>query len=78
MDANMNVLRSNPESVSAKQVQRMDAFWGDNSWRGIAYTKEPGLFGDIEEKASNEAVVNAYRERMKTVAGFIQDQGTGH
>jgi three-Cys-motif partner protein len=28
------------------------------------------LFGPIEEKTSNEAVMAAYRERLKKVAGF--------
>lgn len=70
MDANMNVLWKNPDSVASDQANRMTAFWGDDSWRAAAYTKEPGLFGDIEEKASNEAVVAAYRQRLKDVAGF--------
>lgn len=29
-----------------------------------------GLFGKLEEKASNEAVVAAYRKRLQDVAGF--------
>jgi three-Cys-motif partner protein len=70
MDANMNVLRKNTDSVSPEQAARMTKFWGDESWRKAAYRSEPGLFGDIEEKTSNEAVVEAYRERLKTVAGF--------
>jgi len=70
MDANMNVLWKNPDSVPADQAGRMTAFWGDDSWRKAAYKTEPGLFGGIEEKASNEAVVTAYRERLQKVAGF--------
>ena len=70
MDANMNVLWKNPDRAPADQVQRMDVFWGDDSWRRAAYTTQPGLFGDIMEKATNEAVVAAYRKRLKDVAGF--------
>ena len=70
MDANMNVLWAKPEQVSEVQVQRMNAFWGDDSWRRAAYKKEPGLFGDIEEKMSNNEVVAAYRRRLGDVAGF--------
>jgi three-Cys-motif partner protein len=70
MDANMNVLRRNTDSVSPDQAARMTTFWGDESWRTAAYRSEPGLFGVIEEKESNEAVVEAYRERLKKVAGF--------
>jgi len=69
MDANMNVLWNNPDSVPADQASRMTAFWGDDSWRKAAYKTEPGLFGPMEEKAPNEAVVNAYRDRLKN--GFF-------
>lgn len=70
MDANMNVLWKNPDSVSPAQAQRMTRFWGDDSWRSSAYRTEPGLFGPIEEKAPNEAVIASYRKRLKEVAGF--------
>lgn len=70
MDANMNVLKRNPDSVSPEQALRMTRFWGDESWREFAYKTEQGLFGPIEEKASNEAVVAAYRNRLKEIAGF--------
>jgi three-Cys-motif partner protein len=70
MDMNMNVLWGNPEKVSKDQVARMDRFWGDGSWRQAAYRKTQGLFDTIEEKTSNDAVADAYRQRLKTIAGF--------
>jgi len=70
MDANMNVLWRSPDKVQASQVARMDAVWGDHSWRDVAYTKMPGLFGEMEEKATNKAVIDAFRDRLKKVAGF--------
>jgi three-Cys-motif partner protein len=70
MDANMNVLWKNPESVAPDQAQRMTRFWGDDSWRAAAYKTEPGLFGPMEEKTSNETIVAAYRKRLKEIAGF--------
>jgi three-Cys-motif partner protein len=70
MDANMNVLWKNPDSVIPDQAKRMTRFWGDESWRSSAYVSEPGLFGPMEEKAPNEAIVEAYRKRLKDVAGF--------
>lgn len=70
MDANMNVLWKNPEKVDKRQATRMDAVWGDRSWREAAYRKEPGLFGDIEEKTGNEEVAEAFRKRLQDVAGF--------
>lgn len=70
MDANMNVLKKNPDSVAPDQAQRMTKFWGDDSWRTLAYRTEQGLFGPMEEKDTNEAVIAAYRKRLKEVAKF--------
>ena len=70
MDMNMNVLWKNPEKVDKSQIARMNAFWGDDSWRNIAYTKTKGLFGDIEEKAGIEPVVKDYQDRLQEIAGF--------
>jgi three-Cys-motif partner protein len=73
MDMNMNVLWKNPDNVAPSQLARMDAFWGDRSWRTTLYQKPPGLlpgFDDFEEKICNDDVAAAYRKRLKTVAGF--------
>lgn len=70
MDMNMNVLWNNPDKVDQKQIDRMNAFWGDKSWREAAYTKQQGLFDKIEEKTSNKTIVEAFRNRLKTIAGF--------
>lgn len=70
MDANMNVLRKNPERVNPEQVERMNAFWGDDSWRQVAYEPEQGLFGPMMEKVPNSEVAMAYRKRLRDVAGF--------
>jgi three-Cys-motif partner protein len=70
MDANMNILWNNPDSVASDQAKRMTSFWGDDSWRSAAYSTEQGLFGPMEEKRPNEAIVAAYRKRLKEVAGF--------
>jgi three-Cys-motif partner protein len=70
MDVNMNVLKRNPDRVAGAQTARMDRVWGDHSWRDIAYPKVRGLFGDIEEKATNETVAEAFRDRLCKVAGF--------
>lgn len=70
MDANMNVLWRNPDRVSDVQSARLDKAWGDHSWRDIAYSKSPGLFGDIETKADNETIAEAFRQRLQKIAGF--------
>lgn len=69
MDMNMNVLWSDPSKVDPEQAARMTAFWGDESWRKAAYNTTGNLFG-WEEKADNAEVAEAFRQRLKKVAGF--------
>ena len=71
MDMNMNVLWKNPSGVAPAQIERMNLFWGDDSWRTAAYRKEDDLFGSHEEKTSNEDVAKAYR---KAIEGSCQVQ----
>ncbi len=70
MDMNMNVLWRNPERVKPEHLDRMDAFWGNRSWKDAAYIKTAGLFEDIEERRGIESLVSAYRKRLLDVAGF--------
>jgi three-Cys-motif partner protein len=66
----MNILWGNPDKVEQAQIGRMNAFWGDESWRTAAYEKQQGLFCTIEEKTSNWAIATAFRKRLKDIAGF--------
>jgi three-Cys-motif partner protein len=70
MDMNRNALWKNPEAVDTKGIRRMNEFWGDDSWQRAAYKKTPTLFEEVDEKRSNEDVAEAFRERLKKVAGF--------
>jgi three-Cys-motif partner protein len=70
MDMNRNVLwRRELSRVAAEDVQRMNAFWGDDSWRRELYTTTRDLFGH-EQKVENEEVAEAFARRLQTVAGF--------
>jgi len=70
MDGNMNVFCESPDKVSAAQSKRMTDFWGDESWKEECYAAQDGLFNNIIEKGTNEKIVEAYRERLKRIAGF--------
>ena len=70
MDANMNMFLRKPEDVKPAEIDRMNAVWGDDSWRKAAYKKQRGLFGEFDEKRTNEAVAEAFRKRLEDVAGF--------
>src|SRR6266545_2744561 len=54
---------------SETKIDRLSRYWGDDSWRTEAYTTSGNLFG-FEEKTSNEALAAAFRERLRSVAGF--------
>jgi three-Cys-motif partner protein len=69
MDMNRNALWRNPEKVPPEQARRMTRFWGDESWKQVAYSTAGNLFGELE-KESNEAIAEAFRDRLVKVAGF--------
>ncbi|MGE3467304.1 MAG: three-Cys-motif partner protein TcmP [Pyrinomonadaceae bacterium] len=73
MDMNRNALLKNIEAIDPNEAARMTAFWGDESWRSIAYAENPqqNLFG-VEDplKQSNEKIAEEFRKRLKDVAGF--------
>jgi three-Cys-motif partner protein len=75
MDMNMNVLLRDPAKADTAQVARMDRFWGDGSWREVAYelSRQGSLFGEPEQvkvEGANERIAEAYRVRLIDVAGF--------
>jgi len=69
-DININVLHHDQSTVLPMHVERMNAYWGDESWRDVAYDKSPGLFETMEEKVSNRRFAEAFRKRLRDVAGF--------
>ena len=68
-DINRNTLWNNRDKVKPDQAARMTAFWGDASWREIAYDTTSDLFG-YPRKNDNETIAEAFRKRLKEVAGF--------
>jgi three-Cys-motif partner protein len=69
VDINRNVLWRHPEGVDPADLRRMNEFWGDDSWRQIAYTTKRDLFGHLE-KEENEVVAEGFRQRLLKIAGF--------
>ncbi len=71
-DMQRNVFRKDQSKVSAESLERMNRFWGDESWKPLIYTTQQGLFGDMEEKdrLSVTNLLTAFKSRLKKVAGF--------
>jgi three-Cys-motif partner protein len=72
MDMNRNALWSTPTGVTDADRGRMSAFWGDDSWQKVVYKEQKTLFGgdDLVKDGGNRAVVDAFRRRLREVAGF--------
>ncbi|MET3966704.1 three-Cys-motif partner protein TcmP [Bradyrhizobium sp. S3.9.1] len=73
MDMNRNAIWRDPSAVPQDGIDRMNNFWGDESWREAAYAEHPqtDLFGASQIiKQGNDAIVQAFRDRLKNVAGF--------
>jgi three-Cys-motif partner protein len=73
MDMNRNAIWKNPERVPQDGIDRMNRFWGDETWRQAAYVDSPqyNLFSKPDRvKQDNDAIVASFRERLKTIAGF--------
>ena len=73
MDMNRNAIWRNPTAVPKEGIERMNSFWGDESWREAAYAENPqgNLFGTPDIiKQGNDAIVEAFRRRLRKVAGF--------
>ena len=68
-DMNRNVFWKVPAGVDEAQIRRMNLFWGDESWRNIVYETKWNLFR-VPEKEPNEVIAEAFRRRLKDVAGF--------
>lgn len=69
MDMNRNVLWKNPDKIQLDQAERLTRFWGDETWRNVAYSTAGNLF-EFEEKTDNETIAEAFRQRLLQVAVF--------
>jgi three-Cys-motif partner protein len=69
MDMNRTVIWRNPRGVRPSDIKRMDNFWGDPSWKEVAYSTTKDLFS-YPEKEDNETIAETFRKRLQEVAGF--------
>lgn len=71
MDMNRNVLWSNPEGVDSADILRMNTYWGDGTWKEIAYPPIVDLFKEVQRmKVNNRTIALAFKEHLQKEAGF--------
>lgn len=67
---NRNVFRKDPSNVARSQIEKLERFWPDDSYKDF-YTSEGLLFKDIEVRdARNEEIVKVYCEKLREIATF--------
>lgn len=72
-DINRNALWRDQRAVAPEDIARMTRFWGDETWRDVAYQQsgQGSLFSDPTiEKVTNDKVAAAFRRRLQETAGF--------
>lgn len=69
-DINRNALRRDLSKVRASDKARMNAYWGDDSWFSAAYSDMNLFHFDEKIGDGNKAITEAFRMRLKKVAGF--------
>jgi three-Cys-motif partner protein len=73
MDMNRNAIWHAPDNAPMDGIERMNRFWGDESWRRAAYVEsdQGNFFSDRElVEQDNGAIVKAFQMRLQMVAGF--------
>ena len=73
MDINRNAIWKYPDNVPQDGINRMNSFWGDETWREIAYreSSQLTLFGPApNEKQGNKFIADAFKERLNKQGKF--------
>ncbi len=72
MDMHRNILFEDLSTADPEDIKRMNAFWGDETWKDVLYSEQQDLFGDIHPLKINnfKALAQAFQNRLKEKAGF--------
>ena len=72
MDVNRNILFEDLLLAKQEDIDRMNTFWGDESWKELLYIRQKNLFGKIQQVKIDtfEKLALGFEERLKKVAGF--------
>jgi three-Cys-motif partner protein len=71
MDMNRNVLFEDISKAKPDDIERMNAFWGDESWRQLLYREQKTLFGETRHVRIEDyqALAKEFCKRLKQI-GF--------
>jgi three-Cys-motif partner protein len=71
MDINRNVLFEDPARAKPEDIERMNALWGDESWRQLLYREQKTLFGETQHIRTEDyqALAKEFCKRLEQI-GF--------
>ena len=71
MDINRNILFEDLSKAKPEDIERMNAFWGDDSWKGLLYRKQDTFFGETQHVRIEDyqMLAKEFCKRLKQ-AGF--------
>lgn len=68
-DMGRPVLWRNPVGVDSADIKRLTQFWGDGSWKDVAYDSKPDSSGR-STKTDHDTLASAFQARLQNVAKF--------
>ncbi len=75
LDMQRNILLLDPSKAKVEQVERMNRFWGDESWREIVYRSDFSF--KYKVRASNSALASAFQDRLRRLMCNCSDEKVG-
>lgn len=72
MYVNRNILFEDLSLAKQEDIDRMNAFWGDESWKELLYVHQKNLFGEVQQVKIDDfkKLASGFEQRLKKVAGF--------
>lgn len=72
MYVNRNILFEDLSLAKQEDIDRMNAFWGDESWKELLYVHQKNLFGEVQQIKIDDfkKLASGFEQRLKKVADF--------
>ncbi|TAN42555.1 MAG: three-Cys-motif partner protein TcmP [Nitrospirae bacterium] len=76
MDINRNILFEDFAKAESEDIERMNAFWGDESWKQLLYKEQATLFGDTHhiKIEDYQTLAKEFCKRLKQIGGENEGQ----
>ncbi|MBW7998144.1 MAG: three-Cys-motif partner protein TcmP [Candidatus Glassbacteria bacterium] len=69
-DLRRNIFPHKKSKIKDNEIQRMNKFWGDNSWQDIKGDIQSDLFDEEDTHIADKNILEAYKNRLQAIANF--------